>query len=156
MGRAQQLRSPLAEDRCNFIGVFLRNKSIEPSLHFQERGVEWPLATIVRLQVKSVARSGLHGRRRRQQIRGRESPQLCGEEECPDSLTEANKKFAPAELGEIRRHEIKRDANRRIRQLSLALNVAGRMNLPGDYFFAFSDLAFISACCASVFLPRAE
>lgn len=52
--RAQQAVAPLRKNRSDLVRIFFCNESVETCLHLQQRGIERPLATIVRMQLKSV------------------------------------------------------------------------------------------------------
>jgi len=51
----QQAGTPLRENRGNLIGIFFCDEIVEACLHLQQRGIERPVSSIMRVQMESDA-----------------------------------------------------------------------------------------------------
>ena len=63
----QQTRPPLCEDGRNLVGILFGDEVVKPRLCLEQRGIEWSLGAIVRMQMKVGANCGW----RIETIRGR-------------------------------------------------------------------------------------
>jgi len=99
--RPQQTGAPLRENARDLVGIFFGDEVVEACLHLKQRGINRPLALVVRVKMKScgVRLARFQGSYRREPL----PPQTRGNQSSPGTLAEADKKLAPAKIdGSIR------------------------------------------------------